>query len=80
MKKTQKTAKYPKYDDNILEGTKSTETKQVLKYNANRPVTTRQNPILEPKENAIQISSNLIYSIGIPRKQQISVYRLFYYV
>ena len=49
MRMTQTTAKYPKYDDNILEGTKSTETKQVLKYNANRPVTTRQNPILEPK-------------------------------
>jgi hypothetical protein len=28
------TAKYSKYDDNILAGTKSTETKQVLKDNA----------------------------------------------
>jgi hypothetical protein len=34
MRMTQTTAKYPKYDDNILEGTKSTETKQVLKDNA----------------------------------------------
>jgi hypothetical protein len=34
MKMTQTTAKYPKYNDNILEGTKSTETKQVLKDNA----------------------------------------------
>jgi hypothetical protein len=34
MKMTQTTANYPKYDDNILEGTKSTETKQVLKDNA----------------------------------------------
>jgi hypothetical protein len=34
MKMTQTTAKYPKYDDNILAGTKSTETKQVLKDNA----------------------------------------------
>jgi hypothetical protein len=30
---TQTTAKYPKYDDNILSGTKSMETKQVLKDN-----------------------------------------------
>ena len=34
MKMTQTTVKYPKYDDNILVGTKSTETKQVLKDNA----------------------------------------------
>jgi len=34
MKMTQTTAKYPKYDDNILAGTKSTKTKQVLKDNA----------------------------------------------
>jgi hypothetical protein len=34
------------------------------KITQNRPVTTRQNPILEPKETAIQIS----------------VYRSFYYV
>jgi len=34
MRMTQTTTKYPKYDDNILEGTKSTETKQVLKDNA----------------------------------------------
>jgi hypothetical protein len=34
MRMTQTTVKYPKYDDNILEGTKSTETKQVLKDNA----------------------------------------------
>jgi len=32
MKMTQIIAKYPKYDDNILEGT--IETKQVLKDNA----------------------------------------------
>ena len=31
MRMTQTTAQYPKYDDNILEGTKSTETKEVLK-------------------------------------------------
>jgi hypothetical protein len=34
MKMTQTTTKYPKYDDNILARTKSTETKQVLKDNA----------------------------------------------
>jgi hypothetical protein len=34
MRMTQTTAKYTKYDDKILEGTKSTETKQVLKDNA----------------------------------------------
>jgi hypothetical protein len=33
MKITQTAAKYPKYDDNMLEGTKSTETKQLLKDN-----------------------------------------------
>jgi hypothetical protein len=46
----------------------------------NKPVTARQNLILEPKENAIQMTLNLIYSIRIPRKQQMSVYRSFYYV
>jgi hypothetical protein len=46
----------------------------------NKPVTARQNPILERKEKAIQITWNLIYSIRIPRKEQISVYRSFYYV
>jgi hypothetical protein len=40
----------------------------------------RQNPILEPKENDIQMTYNLIYSILIPGKQQISVYRSIYYV
>jgi hypothetical protein len=44
MRMTQTTAKYPKYDDNILEGTKSTETKQVLKDNAKQIVTARQKP------------------------------------
>jgi hypothetical protein len=34
MKMTQIIAKYHKYDDNILEGTKLIETKQVLKDNA----------------------------------------------
>ena len=34
MKMTQTTTKYPKYDDNILARTKSTETKQVLRDNA----------------------------------------------
>ena len=34
MKMTLIIAKYPKYDDNILEGTKLIETKQVLKDNA----------------------------------------------
>jgi len=34
MRMTETTAKYPKYDDNTLEGTKSRETKQVLKDNA----------------------------------------------
>jgi hypothetical protein len=46
----------------------------------NKLVTARQNPILEPKENAIQMTLNLKYSIMIPTKQQISVYRSFYYV
>jgi len=54
MRMTQKTAKYPKYDDNILEGTKSTKTKQVLKDNAKQTVIARQNLILETKENTIQ--------------------------
>jgi len=77
---TQTIAKYPKYDDNIQEGTKSTETKQVLKDNAKQTVIARQNLIPETKENTIQTTSNLIYNIRIPRKQQISVYRLFYNV
>jgi hypothetical protein len=51
-------------------GTKSTETKQILKDNTKQTVA-RQNPILEPKENAIQMTLNLIYSVRIPRKQQI---------
>jgi hypothetical protein len=34
MKMTQIIDKYPKYDDNIWAGTKSTERKQVLKDNA----------------------------------------------
>jgi hypothetical protein len=34
MRMTQTTTKYQKYDDNIPEGAKSTETKQVLKDNA----------------------------------------------
>jgi hypothetical protein len=80
MRMTQTTVKYPKYDNNILEGTKSTETKQVLKDNAKQTITARQNLILETKENTIQMTSNLIYNIRIPRKQQISVYRSFYYV
>jgi hypothetical protein len=33
MKMTQTTSKYPKYDDNVPEGMKSTETKRVLKAN-----------------------------------------------
>jgi len=75
MRMTQTTAKY---DDNILEGTKSTKTKQILKDNAKQTVITRQNLILETNENTIQITLNLIYNIRIPRKQQISVYRSFY--
>jgi hypothetical protein len=43
-------------------------------------VTARQNPILEPKKKVIQMTLNLIYSIWIGRKQQISVYKSFYYV
>jgi hypothetical protein len=39
------------------------------KITQNRPVTVRQNLILEPKENAIQMILNLIYSIQIPIKQ-----------
>jgi len=54
--------------------------KQVLKDNAKQTVTTRQNLILETYENTIQMTSNLIYNIRIPRKQQISVYRSFYYI
>jgi hypothetical protein len=77
MKMTQTTAN-PKYDDNILVGTKSIETKQVFKIMQNRPVTARQNPILEPKETANQMTSNTIYSIQILGKQKISVYRSFY--
>jgi hypothetical protein len=50
------------------------------KITQNRSVTARQNPILEPISNAIQMTSNLTYSIRIPRKQRISVYRLLYYV
>jgi len=75
MRMTQTTTKY---DDNILEGTKSTKTKQILKDNTKQTVITRQNLILETNENTIQITLNLIYNIRIPRKQQISVYRSFY--
>jgi len=45
----------------------------------NRPVTARQNQILEPKEKTIQMILNLIFSIQIPGKQQISLDRSFYY-
>jgi hypothetical protein len=45
----------------------------------NRPVTARQNPILEPKEKTMQMISNLIFSSQIPGKQQISLDRSFYY-
>jgi hypothetical protein len=34
MKMTHTTAKYPKYDENLLARTKSAETKQILKANA----------------------------------------------
>jgi len=54
--------------------------KQVLKDNAKQTRYSKPNRILEPKENAIQMTLNLIYSIKIPIKQQISVYRSFYYV
>ena len=50
------------------------------KITQNRRVTARQNLILEPKENTIQMTSNLIYSILIPNKQQIYIYRSFSYV
>jgi hypothetical protein len=80
IRMSQTIAKYPKYDDNILEGTKSIETKQDLKDNTKQTVTARQNLILETKENTIQMTLNLIYNIRIPRKQKISVYRSFYYV
>ena len=51
-----------KYDDSIMVRTKSIETKQVT---PNNPVTTKQDPIQEPKETDIQMTSNLIYSITI---------------
>jgi len=70
MRMTQTTAKYPKYDDNILEGMKSTETKQVLKDNAKQTVTARQNLIMETKEKTIQMTSYLIYNIRIPNKNK----------
>jgi hypothetical protein len=79
MRMAQTTSKYPKYDDNILEGTKSTKTKTSFER-PKQTVTTRQNLILETYENTIQMTSNLIYNIRIPRKQQISVYRSFYYI
>jgi hypothetical protein len=44
MKMTQKTAKYPKYDDNVLEGMKSTETKQVLKANTKQTCYSKTKP------------------------------------
>ena len=44
MRMTQTTVKYPKYDDNILEGTKSTETKQVLKDNAKQTSYSKTKP------------------------------------
>jgi hypothetical protein len=65
MKMTQTIAKYPKYNDIILEGTKSTETKQVLKDNAEQ---TRYGKT-KPEENGIQMTLDLIYRIA--RKQQI---------
>jgi hypothetical protein len=73
MRMTQTIAKYPKYDDNTLEGIKSTETKQILKDNTKQTITERQNLILKTKENTIKMTSNLIYNIRIPRKQQIWV-------
>jgi len=44
MRMTQTTTKYPKYDDNILEETKSTETKQVLKDNAKQTCYSKTKP------------------------------------
>jgi hypothetical protein len=61
MKMTQTIAKYLKYDDNKLAGTKSTDTNKFWKLTQNKPVMTRQNLILEPKEKYIQMTSNLIY-------------------
>jgi hypothetical protein len=52
MKMTQTTVKYPKYDNNILVGTKSTETKQVLKDNAKQTKSTETKQVL--KDNAKQ--------------------------
>jgi hypothetical protein len=43
-----------------MAGTKSTETKQILKDNTKQTRYSKQNPILEPKENAIQMTFNLI--------------------
>ena len=60
-----------KYDDSIMSGTKSTETKQVT---PNSLVTTKQHPIQEPKETDIQITSNLICSITILGRSLISRY------
>ena len=45
-----------------------------MKDNAKQTRYSKPNRILEPKENAIQMTSNLIYSIWIPGKQQISIY------
>jgi len=44
MRMTQKIAKYPKYDDNILEGTKSIETEQVLKDNTKQTRYSKNKP------------------------------------
>ena len=60
-----------------MAGMKSTETKQVFK-DPNRPVTRKQEPIREPNKTDIQMTSNLIYTILIPNKQQIKLYRALY--
>jgi len=40
----------------------------------------KQEPIREPKKTDIQKTSNLIYTILIPNKPQIKLYRALYYV
>ena len=62
MKMSQTTAKYERYDDGIMAGTKSTETEQVLKDNTKQ---TRYDKTRPDLETDIQMTSNLICSIKI---------------
>jgi hypothetical protein len=59
MKMTETTGKYPKY----WQERNQQKQNKFWKLTQNGPITARQNLILEPKENYIQMTSNLVYFV-----------------